>query len=423
MNKKISNILDCIEYCPLPVRGEEVQSAEKTEKIVNLTMKKIYEEKAAQFSHAPWRARRGSAYVAAAVIITLLLGAVTALAFTNNWGIVEFFRIGSGNSSVLPEAVDIIQPNPVQDGGIVDIVASEQSQSGVKPAAQVEVSNQVIFSVREAVFDSISVYLVIEVQPTNPDCLVLAMDAEETDYINAGIDTGGKTFIHAYVRVPTQDGTASGNYAIEHDGTFVFYWGFPYEDNSPEITLELICGVLIDNATGSGDIGSIDWEELRATMTSEEFDEFAREIRRIEVNNQIDKIESTLLVTVQNTGATKVTNVEPIYMIGSGIRIDSVTLTGSEMSTRVKIECTVIDEAVYGQIADELFFGFIDENGELISGGSAGSGMTYFDIGLSQFSSEFSIRAFEKMPNTITVQTYNMWDKSMVYDSQVILLN
>jgi hypothetical protein len=68
MNKKISDMLDCVEYYPLRVSEEKTQSAER---IVNLTMKKIDAEKAVGYSRTPRHVRRGFVPVTVAAVLVL----------------------------------------------------------------------------------------------------------------------------------------------------------------------------------------------------------------------------------------------------------------------------------------------------------------------------------------------------------------
>ncbi|MDR0819544.1 MAG: hypothetical protein LBN43_08250 [Oscillospiraceae bacterium] len=77
MNKKISDIMDCVEYYPLSVQEKKTRSAER---IVNLTMKKITAEKAAVSSYVPRRTRKSLASVAlAAVLVVALAGTAFAI--------------------------------------------------------------------------------------------------------------------------------------------------------------------------------------------------------------------------------------------------------------------------------------------------------------------------------------------------------
>jgi hypothetical protein len=77
MNKKISDIMDCVEYYPLSVQEKKTQSAER---IVNLTMKKITAEKAVTSSYTPHRTRKSFVSVAiAAVLVMVLAGTAFAI--------------------------------------------------------------------------------------------------------------------------------------------------------------------------------------------------------------------------------------------------------------------------------------------------------------------------------------------------------
>ncbi|MDR0857931.1 MAG: hypothetical protein LBN97_02755 [Oscillospiraceae bacterium] len=77
MNKKISDIMDCVEYYPLSIQEEKTQSAKR---IVNLTMKKITAEKAVTGSYTQRRTRKSFASAAiAAVLVVALAGTAFAI--------------------------------------------------------------------------------------------------------------------------------------------------------------------------------------------------------------------------------------------------------------------------------------------------------------------------------------------------------
>jgi hypothetical protein len=76
MNKRISDIFDCVEYCPLRVREEKTQSSER---IIDLTMKKITADEAAD-GGVTRRARRRFAAVAVAAVLVVTALSATAFA-------------------------------------------------------------------------------------------------------------------------------------------------------------------------------------------------------------------------------------------------------------------------------------------------------------------------------------------------------
>ena len=460
MEKRITDLLDCIQDDTVRLRSKDVASLER---IKELTMNKIsaFEPISAPIPTMRKPRRRFTVAAAAAIICILAIGTATALALTNTWGIMAFLSRNPENSPILPEAAEIVQVNPTQEGGIVNIVQSEDLEDFINQNVEVD---KIQFTIREATFDSHNVVIVIEAKPTSPNYLILAMDAIETDY--AHLNTDDKTFLRTYVRVPTQDGSASGDYIIEDDGTFVFYWNFRYEDDSPIINLELICGVILDNTICSENTASIDLDEYRNlpheewkekitelynTLSFKEFsavlmelpaldmlvlqdilsqDEYIAvlselrkkdEVDREAQNLQNDRVESSLFVTLINSGAETVRSFESVYFNGFGFRIDSVTLIGSEMSTYVKIEYTVIDENLYSVIKNDLGFNFLNNEGDIINPGIAGGGITQVGENNTRFRYELSLRAFETMPNEINLQAFNIWDRT-VYDTQTLTL-
>ena len=117
--------------------------------------------------------RLGFYRLAAAIAIICALSAGIALTLSNTWGILDFLSGRRADVTVLPEASAIVQTEVPQEGNQTDIAA---------------------FTVREAVYDGQSVFIVLDVKPSSPDYLLLGPDVYPSDHIaSMGPVFGGAT--------------------------------------------------------------------------------------------------------------------------------------------------------------------------------------------------------------------------------------
>lgn len=314
--------------------------------------------------------------LAAAIVIVCVLSAGTVLAFTNAWGILDFLSERRIDIEVLPEAVDIVQRDIPQKG------------------SQTEYAT---FTVREAVYDGKSVYIVVDVKPTSPEYLLLGPDAFPSDLIgNMGPHFSGKTgTIADYARENNKEMINTSvvingvncaiDYLLEDDGTLVYMLNSSYTGNSAQSDLKMTC--------------------VAAPFVSREG------ATSIDV---LKKKKMTLSVTLNNSG-TKETVTSTMSAIYSdfGVRVDKITLTGSAMAVYADIEFTVIDQEKFAKTDDGLWFEFLDNAGKSLPGGASSSG-SIKAMGEMRFIQEVSLQASETLPSEIILRGFIIWQKDRV---------
>lgn len=311
--------------------------------------------------------------LAAVIAIVCILSAGTALAFTNTWGILDFLSGRRTDVKVLPEASAIVQKGVPQEGNKTDIAT---------------------FTLREAVYDGQSVYIVLDVKPSSPDYLLLGPDAYPSDHIaNMGPIFSGKTgTIADYARenhkvmfqtsVVVSGTNCSIAYLLEEDGTLVYMLEGRYGSDSTAPDVEFKCVAVpfvIENGKYTRDMDS--------------------------------RKDTTLSVTLKNTGTQEtVTSMEPAVYGDCGVRVDKITFKSSAMSTYADVEFTVVDEEKYAE-TDGILFEFLDRYGERIPNGAAsGGGIEAIDD--THYIEKISLQAMEKLPSEVILRVYSYLDKN-----------
>ena len=365
MKKSFADLLDNYEYCPLEIEGTQVVS---NKRIKELTIKRIKELTMNTISVKPIGASipathkprlRFPAAAAAAIICILTIGAATALALTNTWGIMDFLANRQQNAEVLPDAANIIQTEITQEGGEARLAA---------------------FSVREAIFDGLNVYIVVEVKPARQNYLLLGPDTMLSDTISemgplyGGMSGSVDEYVSKNDMIPIRTAISfmadsiSIDFLREADGTLVYMLNSRYVYGDPQVTLDLNC-ITVQLVNGEHDMEDIQRE--------------------------------TLTVTFQNSGALdSVTSVGTVDYADCGLRVEKVVLIRTPMETYAEIEYTVTDFDKFAEAGGDIRFEFIDENGErLAAGASIGdSGVTLISAGDNRAAPAISIRNLSKLP-------------------------
>lgn len=313
----------------------------------------------------------------AIVAVLCLLATGTALAMTNAWGILDFLSGRRLGIEVMPEAAKIVQTDLPQEGGESELAK---------------------FSVREAVFDGLNVYIVVEAKPANQDYLLLGLESPSDPIRNMGPLFGDKSgtigeyakgngMIPIRAAVSLNINGSSYDYVLDSDGTLVCMINSPYNDSDSSLSLELNC------TTAPFVDGSVDLENIQ---------------------------RNSLKVDLQNSGAQNaVTNVDTAEYADCGVRVDKVTLTGSPMGIYAVVEFTVVDEAKFAETNGGLWFEFIDENGDrLPEGASSGDSLTPTDDSGIRYIQTCSIKAAEMLPGDVSLRGYNCWNKNL-YETHV----
>jgi len=319
----------------------------------------------------------------AAVAAAVLLMAATAFALTNTWGILDFLTSRRQNVSVLPEAEEIVQKDVPQQGGKAAYAT---------------------FAVREAVYDGKEVFIALEARPTEEQYLLLGPDAYPDNPVGdlgplfagkAGTIADyahetGKSLIHTFAGIDSA--SCSIDFLLEEDGTLVYLINGRYEaEGKLELTVD--CGVapFVDQ---DGKM-TVDHASLQRTP---------------------------LTVSLENTGTKRTaTSAAAADFASCGVRVERVTMTGSEMGIYVTIEYTVTDEEKYAKTGDGLWFEFLDENGEILPFGAGTAGAGVASDGKT-FVQDITLPAAEKLPEMVILRAFNCWTKER-YDTCAIDLN
>ena len=332
--------------------------------------------------------KRKSLLLVTAICALCILAAGTALAISNTWGILDFIGGSSVGVEVLPEAAGIIQTEIPQEGGIVlTDVPHEGGESELGT-----------FSVREAIFDGLNLYIVVEVKPARPNYLLLGSDTMLDDPISGmgPLFEGMGDTVEEYaskndmIPIRTSIGFTADSVALvwilEADGTLVYRMDARYITEEPQVTLEISC-VMAEFVNGGYGM---------------------EDIKR-----------ATLSVTLQNIGALdSVSNVSTADFLDCGVRVDKVTLIRTPMEIYAEIEYIVTDLDKYAAAAEigGIRFEFIDENGEILPRGASNAGNSGLmlisiddDRTAPRYKHTASIQATEEMPSEITLRAFN-WE-------------
>ncbi len=315
--------------------------------------------------------RTGLRLAAAIALITALLTG-TALALTSNWGVLDFLHQRRSGAAVLPQVGEIVQTDVPQVPVETDIAR---------------------FSVREGIYDGNNFYLIVDVKPASGKYLLLGPDAYPQDPMavmdplfegTAGTISdyareNGKEIIQTTVSVDKAGGQGV-DYLLQQDGTLTYFINGSLIQESDTVDLELSCILtrFVKNQDG---------KDIRENIRN-----------------------SKLAFTLENTGFKEiVTSIAPAEYPSCGVRIDSITLKGSEMAIYAVVQYTVTDKERYDAVEDGLMFEFLDTAGNrLPDGATSGGGITTED-GV-HYVLEHAIGAMESLPREIAVRGFNFWD-------------
>ena len=305
--------------------------------------------------------KRGKLSVGAAVALVMALMSVTALA-AGLWGVIDFAK--RRGTTPLEEAARRVQTGIAQQGG-------ETSWAH--------------FTLREAICDGVAAYLVFDVTPTDEHTLLVFQDTmpeESARYLSA--DCPEEMTIADYAEANGY--TRIVRVSVGEDSSAECLGDLSIDEWVTEsgITLNLL-----GRYDGSGDA------EIRficVAVTDEE-------------ERERDTLTATLRVTpplwtVASAGAVDYPE--------AGIRINSLTLTGTVMSAYVDMKCTITNPAIFLNDEEDMMFEFLDENGAVIHRGALGEGSrdTRGGGGIIELRYTEDIQATEKAPSRIGVRAY-----------------
>lgn len=328
-------------------------------------------------------------HLSVALVLVIILIAAVAVAAVTQWGVLDFVTNRS-SGQVLPDAPELVQQSIPQQGGHTEAAA---------------------FSLREAVFDGKELYVVIAVKPADDDVLLLGADALPSDPAgNMGplfegeqqtiMDWAGQNeknrLLHTNIYDTLQMQGIEGHFGsmdhvLEADGTLVYMLSGACETLEESLPVSLICSVTPFADISAGD--ELDIDSAEETNLSFE----------LRIKQAADAVVSQ----------------SPVTFADCGVRVDSLTLSGTAMAVHVRIVFTITDEAAYAKTGDSLWFECLDADGNTYPDGpSGGSVSAEADGTLVQ---EVTLAAMEKLPERMTLRGYNVWEKNR-YEAHEILL-
>ena len=333
--------------------------------------------------------RANKIVVVAVAVAAMLIITTTALAVTNSYGILDFFRTLINSGDVLPGATEIVQNDIPQ---------------------YVDQSELVSFAIRDAVFDGSDIYIAFTVTPTQKDKLLLiALNYMPDDQITVlGSQFEGETNTIAeyaaakgmgliYVGIGGLEGGWSCQ--TESDGTLVIIFNTHYSGSiTDKLDFELPCF-----------LAPMPFSE--GTMSNQPV--------------------TTLSFTLENTGHFSDTiGTGTVEFLDVGVRIDEIMLSASEVSVNVRIEYTVIDNEKFKTTDGGLWFEFLCDNYEdfplgpeqRLPQGPGDGQITSLDASNTRFIQESSLAAMKDFPNHLIIRGFNAWDKTR-YETHIVELS
>lgn len=319
------------------------------------------------------RSRRRAVLIAACIVLL----ATTAYAAAVRFGVVSFFE---RRGRQLPEKAAVM----------VETAVPQQTPDNAL----------VTFCVREAVYSAEQFYVVLEAQPTNPDdFLLLCMDAAPDDLAsNMGIpDTDatlkelaaqqGKTLLHvgAGIFLGEQYVMNTADFLTEADGTVVMMLSGKGAGNAGE--QQFICKTSVIPYDAQGEM----------LMEEEQKNSFPFTL-------EAPALADPVIYRQQ----------EPTVVEGTGVTVERVEFKATALEIYAELYFTIDPSVTSKQRAlasDELWFEYIDVNGNRLEDGITGIGsIEKTDDG--GFVQKTSLAAMDTLPASITVRGYDSAEKT-----------
>ena len=333
----------------------------------------------------------------ALVMCLLIVFAAAAVAAANRVGLIGFMSMGS--NTVLPDDAD----------------------SYIQKDLAVGTSNDGVFTatVREAAFDGMTLYTVIDVTHKDGSAFFVNMDSSTSDpasnltmaagdnstaecsildmwntagkgpmyQVNAGF--AGETYgIGPF---------ASGNGIRQEDGTYTLYTVTTIEEPASEKEFSMTISLTPFTDPEAGD--------------------------RLDTDN---RILIPVTFSMKAADIKEVICAFPALEIRScGITIDRVILTRAAFETYMEITYTITDAEAYAKTDDGVTFMAVNSDGEVLPSGVRGIGYVECISGkpgeAGSVYMESETLYIEQQPNEIILRVFNCWDKG-VYETVTIPL-
>lgn len=338
------------------------------------------------------KARIGALIAAA----TLVLSTIAAGAAAIHYNVFDF--LNPTLEQPLPQATQLIQTPQ----------ATAQVEMKAPTAEDPASTSAVTFSVREVLYDGVSVNVIVAATPQADDVLLLPADsAPEFSVTDLGLEgtqtiaeyaaEHGKTRLYSLSIIDqgTLDGTGglvgSQQFRMEPDGTLVIHVSNEHASIDPSVPVELVCtSIPVDVQTGHRDVDAIE----RASLT------FA-------LNNTADLQQLTFST--------------PTAYEHAGVTIQSVELKSTALGLYYTIHCKVDDQQTFDALEGGLFFWFLDENGAQLPGAAAASsGSAGCPDENGEFTQEGALAPTETLPDSLIIAAVNIWDEKNILDTHTV---
>ena len=347
---------------------------------------------------------------AAIAVAACLILTAAAFAAATHWGLFDFLNQGQ-DDGVLPEAAEIVVTAPPQEGGQGDLAT---------------------FRLREAVYDGEYAYMIVDVTPREglllygpsygPNDLMSDLTGDDSIPMTIGEYAEKNDLQMASVAVSTaldalgEEFISSIDCHMEADGTLVLMLTCKIAGNDGAAladTLQCSVSPLIPSASEEDAItyGYFDGDGDDPLYASTGY-----------TLDQENRQETELTFTLAEAGGhDALASAQSAEYPSCGVRVDSVSFTASPMALYYEVHFIITDEAAYAATEDGVWFEFLDENGDALSGGVTSSGEVARQEDGSLVQSG-SLAAQNGLPESVTLRAYNCWTKER-YETNELTLN
>lgn len=341
---------------------------------VSFTLRKVKEEK-------PVKKIKMATVVAMAMIVLLL--AAVAYAASTQWGLFSFMEYRY-DKQMPPEAKDAIQTNIPQTGGD---------------------ETDVVFKVREALYDGATLHVIIEARPK----------------------AAGKVLLMAFDEMP---GDLVSNNGPVYEGDERTFKQVAAEEEKSLMRIGLGLKVNDSHVDGSADCLA----EEDGTLVIRLSGSLAAQGDTIplvcdySVNKLIDGKTTDKLIKGQftfdlpvNVHKTQRQYSGPVAVVKTGVMVDKIILTKTDAGIYSELTYSISPNATEADAAlarGGLWFEYLDEKGQLIEMGTDTVGGGIVGVTLpdgtksdTQFVQAISLD-LKELPDSVTVRGYDCWEKT-----------
>ena len=337
------------------------------------------------------------------IALALALMSVSALA-AGLWGIVDFYIVRYGTTP-LDGMASALQTGIAQQGG------------------QTSLAN---FTLREAICDGQAAYLVFDATPVDDHTLLVCEPVTPGDsagFLGSEFPENMTVAEYAASKGYTQVVQVSVD-ELQQEG-YAAYTAISFDDHVTESGVTLTI-----TATGQFS-GNIDMAFTCSTIIPADSDAGMTPAAPADPAEQVNSMGgvsfgAVLFYTPPSYEETATLTAslrvdEPLWVVSSsgpidypeaGVRVDSLTLTGTVMGIYADATLTVTDQAIYDSYETGFQLELVDEAGELLPSGMLhSSSLSFPDEVTGQIRYADCRQAAEQAPASIGIRAYNFWTR------------